>query len=39
MTIQTTVKNMTGVEKTETINGILKEINTLDGKPLIKRAK
>jgi len=39
MLIQRTVKNMTGVEKTETINEILRETNTLDGKPLIKRVK
>lgn len=31
------VKNMTGSDKTETINGILREVNTLDGKPLLKR--
>lgn len=34
-----TVKNMTGVEKTETINGILRETNTLDGKPLIRQKR
>lgn len=39
MSIQHTVKNMTGVEKTETINGILREVNTLDGKPLLKVKK
>jgi len=39
MSIQRTVKNMTGVEKTETINGILREINTLDGKPLLRVKK
>jgi len=37
MCIKNTIKNMTGVEKTETINGLLKETNTLDGKPLIRR--
>jgi hypothetical protein len=30
---------MTGVEKTETINGILREVNTLDGKPLLRVKK
>lgn len=39
MSIQRTVKNMTGVEKTETINGILREVNTLDGKPLLRVKK
>lgn len=36
-----TVKNMTGNEETETINGILKQQNnnTVDGKPLFKRTK
>jgi hypothetical protein len=29
------VKNMTGIERTETVNGILSEVNTLDGKRLI----
>lgn len=36
-----TVKNMTGtgVEDSETINGLLRQTNTLDGKPIIKRTK
>jgi hypothetical protein len=31
------LKNMVGSEDTETISGILKQTNTLDGKPLLKR--
>jgi len=36
-----TVKNMTGNEETETINGILRQQNntTADGKPLFRRTK
>jgi len=34
-----TVKNMTGTDKVETISGLLKQTNTLDGKPILRRRR
>lgn len=39
MCYKRTLKNMVGTDKTETVTGILRETNTLDGKPLFHKRK